>query len=352
VEIGAFDGLRWSNALLLEHCYAWSGLLIEANPKSFVQLRRSGRQRSIYRHLAVCAEGVGSVQMSADGDSVAGQVGMMPAAHVKKWTQRGFLTNQTVAVPCAPLGALMRGAGLAHGATFLSPDVEGAEEEVPRCGKFCKIGPGGGKALGQGLKHNTVLTKLVPKFNQIKDLGGIAIGDALKTNETLKELDLRYCEIGREGDEALGQGLKGNTVLTKLNLSHNLILDVGAIAIYEVLWTNETLEELDLRICKIGQVGGVALAEGLKGNTVLTKLHLSDNPIKDLGGIAIGEALGTNKTLKELDLEFCGIGQEGCKVLDEGLKGNTALTNLQLSFNACGAPPVQAAVQKLHSPLR
>ena len=132
VELGALDGLRWSNTLLLEHCYAWSGLLIEANPKSFAELRRSGRQRSTYRHSAVCAEGVGSVQMSADGDSVAGQVGMMPAAHVQKWTQRGFLTNRTVAVPCAPLGALMRGAGLARGATFLSLDVEGAEQEVLR----------------------------------------------------------------------------------------------------------------------------------------------------------------------------------------------------------------------------
>ena len=39
VEAGAFDGLDSSNTLILERCFDWTGLLVEANPHNYARLR-------------------------------------------------------------------------------------------------------------------------------------------------------------------------------------------------------------------------------------------------------------------------------------------------------------------------
>ena len=54
VELGALDGERYSNTLMLERCFGWRGLLIEANPANFGALQHSQRQ-STWVHSAVCA---------------------------------------------------------------------------------------------------------------------------------------------------------------------------------------------------------------------------------------------------------------------------------------------------------
>ena len=54
VELGALDGERFSNTYLLEHCFNWSGLLIEAQPSNAAQLMRSNRPRAVKLHSAVC----------------------------------------------------------------------------------------------------------------------------------------------------------------------------------------------------------------------------------------------------------------------------------------------------------
>ena len=64
VEAGALDGLDISNTWMLERCFGWTGLLIEASPSNFAQLRRSGRSATMV-HAALCADG--TVVNVADG---------------------------------------------------------------------------------------------------------------------------------------------------------------------------------------------------------------------------------------------------------------------------------------------
>ena len=99
VELGALDGLTFSNTLVLERCYGWRGLLIEANPANYEKLRRSGR-KAHHAHAAVCKAGRHNV-------------------------------SRTVDVPCRTLRSLLSAARLPR-ADFLSLDVEGAEEIVLR----------------------------------------------------------------------------------------------------------------------------------------------------------------------------------------------------------------------------
>lgn len=133
VELGAFTG-QHSNTAILERCFGWSGLLIEANPSNFAQLQaKAHRPRSRKVHSAVCgAEGINgkkSVRFTQKGGSVAGQVDMLTEQHQKDWGRLNK-PSQSVEVPCQPLERIMADNGLADGATFLSLDVEGSEELV------------------------------------------------------------------------------------------------------------------------------------------------------------------------------------------------------------------------------
>ena len=145
LEIGAFNGVEMSNTHMLEKCFGWRGLLIEANPVNFAALNASGRV-STKVHSAVCHANTpgGTVQMTVGGwvkpgalvtsKVVSGSPPKTVAAgragggdHGGKHT--GASELKTVAVPCAPLRRLMHDAGL-HQIDFLSLDVEGGELDV------------------------------------------------------------------------------------------------------------------------------------------------------------------------------------------------------------------------------
>ena len=63
VEIGAFDGVNLSNTYMLERCYDWRGLLIEANPENF-RRPRGGLSRETW-HEADRRRPVGGTRTSA-----------------------------------------------------------------------------------------------------------------------------------------------------------------------------------------------------------------------------------------------------------------------------------------------
>lgn len=134
LEMGAYDGLRSSNSLLLERCFGWHGLLVEASPTNFEYLRRAvadGRRSSAIVHTAACAAGVGHVELTeaqsfnwATGEripNVANEMSGEPTslADSHKLAPKGFtgrhgLTGAksvTVSVPCSPLKQIMQDAG-------------------------------------------------------------------------------------------------------------------------------------------------------------------------------------------------------------------------------------------------
>ena len=124
---------KYSNTAILERCFGWSGLLIEANPSNFAELERTRRPRSAKIHSAICRPGrlgrPNTVQFTSKGGPVAGQVDLLTAGHQREWAHANNPSHR-VEVPCQPLESLMATNGLAGGATFLSLDVEGAEELV------------------------------------------------------------------------------------------------------------------------------------------------------------------------------------------------------------------------------
>ena len=131
VEIGAHDGITISNTLLLESCWGWAGLLVEADPDNWHALSRSGRASHL-EHAAVCAAGMGVVNMSINrGYGVfSGMDGKTREHATKLLRARRIPPPERVEVPCARLDTLMARAKLPTRVNFLSLDVEGAELEV------------------------------------------------------------------------------------------------------------------------------------------------------------------------------------------------------------------------------
>ena len=129
VELGALDGVMYSNTLMLERCFGWTGVLIEANPTSFESLQRAGRRATLV-HSAVCnlkrGDTQGTVRVFHGGKEISGEADSVSSK------MRSFIAPNervTVDVPCRPLAAIMATAGYGA-ADFLSLDVEGAEAKV------------------------------------------------------------------------------------------------------------------------------------------------------------------------------------------------------------------------------
>jgi hypothetical protein len=131
VEIGALDGLMYSNTLMFERCLGWHGLLIEGNPMNAEKLLQCGRTQVAFETKAVC-NGTGNVTMTLGGFAVAGEIDQMNPKELDMFNETEHY-NETVQVPCREMGAMMNDAGMTDSAdmtTYLSLDVEGAEAKV------------------------------------------------------------------------------------------------------------------------------------------------------------------------------------------------------------------------------
>ena len=86
VEIGAFDGIEFSNSLALEKCFGYTGALVEANPGSWDLLRKNrGCGSSVAcLHAGVCSP-AGEMVITARPQEIAGNPEDMSAAYLVKW---------------------------------------------------------------------------------------------------------------------------------------------------------------------------------------------------------------------------------------------------------------------------
>lgn len=125
IEVGAADGVRYSNSLFFEESLGWSGLLVEGATENFLKLfldRRRKRSKKVYS--AIC-EQKGSTKFVGDG-LAAGAVEDMTRHHIESWGHH-FKSLHLYDVPCDPLSTLVRRAGLPRVIDFMSIDIEGGE---------------------------------------------------------------------------------------------------------------------------------------------------------------------------------------------------------------------------------
>lgn len=129
VEIGALDGVLYSNTLRLHTCLNWNGLLIEGNRKNYGKLVTNVQAtRPDVQHAfgCVCAPPKKNVMFLEDKQivsGVGGDINLMPDKLRSVWHKQ----SRTVQNPCKPMSKYLKGMKIIN---FFSLDVEGAELEV------------------------------------------------------------------------------------------------------------------------------------------------------------------------------------------------------------------------------
>ena len=125
LEIGALDGVSYSNTKFFEDHLKWSGILIEANPENAALLKRN-RPKSLVIPKAVCNASEKFVEFAGSA-AVGGILKEMPSSHIHRFIP----DKRTIKVPCEPIGQMIRDSGFRANDLFVL-DVEGAELMVLR----------------------------------------------------------------------------------------------------------------------------------------------------------------------------------------------------------------------------
>ncbi len=125
IDIGAADGVTYSNTLLLERGYQWRGLCIEADPGFYAHLKRVRRATCIYACVDACerevtyvSQGLTSGIVDSDTDNADLETAGDPAS-------RSVFTLRT-----RRLVDILREQRVPRNIDYLSLDVEGAEDRV------------------------------------------------------------------------------------------------------------------------------------------------------------------------------------------------------------------------------
>ena len=127
VELGANDGVTYSNTLFFEDFLGWRGVLLEPQREFFEQLQIN-RPQAITLNVGVCEFEGGVANIRGHGMT----------ASLVEGSEPGPATTQGESVPCAPLGRTLHMVGIRH-IDLLSVDVEGLELYVLRSHDWTNI---------------------------------------------------------------------------------------------------------------------------------------------------------------------------------------------------------------------
>jgi FkbM family methyltransferase len=128
IEIGASNGVMYSNSKFFEDELGFSGVLIEPLPKFFEILSRTRPNNKLY-NCAVSEKG-GPVEFYEDpGGWVSGMKNTMSSHHYDQWYKDEPFQDNVIEVNSIPMSEIMNEAGLEYVDIF-SIDVEGGEYEV------------------------------------------------------------------------------------------------------------------------------------------------------------------------------------------------------------------------------
>jgi FkbM family methyltransferase len=131
VDVGANDGITFSNSYYFEHFLGWQGIAIEPHPRVFQQLTSCRRCDTVAACVAAKEGEVEFLQIEG-ADMLSGMVDQYDAAHVAR-VQRTLRktggTSQLIKVPATTLNSLLKQRGITQ-VDYLSLDTEGGELDI------------------------------------------------------------------------------------------------------------------------------------------------------------------------------------------------------------------------------
>jgi FkbM family methyltransferase len=126
VDLGAYDGVTWSNSLFFERESGWAGLCVEASPARFKNYQASGRSAPCLNVAVGDQDGEAAFLEVVEGMTMTGGLLDAFAPEQRAYVEQNAGEQQIVTVPVRRLDGLLRERGVRH-IDFLSADIEGAE---------------------------------------------------------------------------------------------------------------------------------------------------------------------------------------------------------------------------------
>tara|TARA_Y100001970_G_scaffold138670_1_gene170612 strand:- start:540 stop:1331 length:792 start_codon:yes stop_codon:yes gene_type:complete len=135
VEVGAYNGITYSNTKTMEDHLNWTGVLIEPSPQSFQKLKTVRPDCRNYQ-CAISNSEEKTLSFTGDDSAVGGLTGVLETMTQKNgrnwieaWSQVGQLSLDKIEVPIRKLSDVLDDANIKY-IDFLSIDVEGSELQV------------------------------------------------------------------------------------------------------------------------------------------------------------------------------------------------------------------------------
>ncbi|MCX5922439.1 MAG: FkbM family methyltransferase [Candidatus Dependentiae bacterium] len=132
VDVGAHDGISYSNTYFFEKELGWTGLCVEPHPQIFPQLKNNRSATCYACCIGNADEPVDFMQVSGAPEMLSGIAELYDARHLER-LKREVISNggqiEIIKIPCRTLSALLEENNLFE-VDFLSIDVEGAEKNV------------------------------------------------------------------------------------------------------------------------------------------------------------------------------------------------------------------------------
>ena len=147
LEMGAFDGIIFSNSYVFNEEFSWKGLLIEFSPKSYFRLLKNRPNEIALVNAAVCREAktVHFVRPLVEDSHVVDGIWELAAPSFRDniWQGLNLTSPQVQPIQCLPLNEIIQEhVGMPAFFDFFSLDVEGAELDALLSIDFSQVGFG------------------------------------------------------------------------------------------------------------------------------------------------------------------------------------------------------------------
>lgn len=142
VDVGAHNGVKFSNTLFFENTYGWTGINIEPSPFVFKELQKN-RPKCINLNCAIDAKNGNAPFYCNSGatEMLSGLVEHFDPRHKSRLDQENKVDGgqtEVVSIPTRTLQTVFDEYNVTH-VQFLSIDVEGGEKAVVKSIDFDKV---------------------------------------------------------------------------------------------------------------------------------------------------------------------------------------------------------------------
>ena len=134
IEIGANDGIKFSNTYFLEKNRGWTGICIEPHPFAFEKLKKNRTAIAINACVADSENETDYLQIEGYGEMLSGLINKYDDRHIKRIERDLKIhggSRQIVKVPCLRLDSIIVQNNVTH-VDYCSIDTEGGELDILR----------------------------------------------------------------------------------------------------------------------------------------------------------------------------------------------------------------------------